>query len=64
MSVRPGSGSFYEFLGMREQYGLVRSRESILPFDLVFQASPYDWSMGAFPRLREPKRTPDWMLYK
>ena len=62
--LRPGSGSFYEFLGMRERYGLVRSREPLFPVDLVFQASPYDWSFGAFPRIREPKRTPDWMLYK
>ena len=49
---------------MREKYGMVRSRESILPFELVVQGSLEDLSLGAFPRMRTPRRTPDAMLYE
>ena len=56
--------SDFSYLGLRERYGLMRSREPLLPIDLVFQASPYDWSLGAFPRIREPKKTPDWFLFE
>jgi hypothetical protein len=61
---RTGARSDYTFLGMRERYGLVRSRESILPFELVLQASLPDLSFGAFPRIRTPKETPDAMLFR
>ncbi len=61
---RAGARSDYTFLGMRERYGLVRSRESILPFELVLQASLPDLSLGAFPRIRTPKETPDAMLFR
>jgi len=56
--------SEYAFTGMRESYGLVRSRESILPFELVVQGSLYDFGFGVFPRIRMPKPTPDAFLYK
>ena len=56
--------SSYEFRGMRERYGLVRSREPILPVDLVVQGSFDDMSLGAFPRIRMPKQTPDAFLYR
>ncbi|MGI9432244.1 MAG: hypothetical protein ACR2PQ_08525 [Myxococcota bacterium] len=56
--------SSYEFRGMRERYGLVRSREPILPVDLVVQGSFDDMSLGAFPRIRMPKLTPDAFLYR
>jgi hypothetical protein len=49
---------------MRERYGLVRGRESVLPFDLVVQGSLQDLSLGAFPRWRPPKETPDAFLYR
>ena len=60
----PRAGANYSFEGMRETYGLVRSRESILPFDLVVQGSLYDFGFGVFPRIRMPKPTPDAFLYR
>ncbi|MAE96911.1 MAG: hypothetical protein QF410_10760 [Planctomycetota bacterium] len=61
---RPHAESSYAFIGMRERYGLVRSRESILPVQLVLQGSFEDFGLGAFPRIRMPKATPDAFLYK
>jgi hypothetical protein len=61
---RASADSHYVYQGMRERYGLVRSRESILPFDLVLQGSLSDLSLGAFPRIRRPRETPDAFLYK
>jgi hypothetical protein len=56
--------SSYAFRGMRERYGLVRRRESILPVELVLQGSIQDLTLGAFPRIRLPKRTPDAFLFE
>jgi hypothetical protein len=64
LDQRPHAESTYSFLGMRERYGLVRSRESILPVEIVLQGSFSDFGMGAFPRVRMPKDTPDVFLYK
>ena len=64
IDLRPGAGSAYAYKGMRERYGMVRSRDSILPFDLVLQGSVTDMSLGAFPRIRAPETTPDAILYK
>ena len=61
---RPHAESDYTFLGMRERYGLVRGRESILPVQLVLQGSFEDFALGAFPRIRMPKTTPDAFLYQ
>ena len=61
---RPGAASEFAYLGMRERYGLVRGRESILPFDLVLQGSFDDLSLGAFPRMRMPRETPDAIFYR
>jgi hypothetical protein len=61
---RPTAQSTYVYESMRERYGLVRGRESILPFDLVFQGSFNDFNLGAFPRWRPPKETPDIFLYR
>ena len=61
---RPSAQSTYVYKSMRERYGLVRGRESILPFDLVFQGSLGDLSLGAFPRWRAPKPTSDSFLYR
>lgn len=61
---RASAESTYVFKGMRERYGLVRGRESILPVDLVLQGSLPTLGLGAFPRLRPAKPTPDAILYK
>jgi hypothetical protein len=62
--VRPLAESSYTFLGARERYGLVRGRESILPVEIVLQGSFDDFGLGAFPRIRMPKPTPDVFLYR
>jgi hypothetical protein len=59
-----GARSEYAFKGMRETYGLVRSREALLPFDIVVQGSLYDFGFGVFPRIRMPKPTADAFLYR
>jgi len=61
---RPGAISSYAYRGVRERYGMVRSRESVLPFDIVFSASLSGLDLGAFPRIRPPRETPDAMLYR
>jgi len=61
---RASSTSSFAFVGVREKYGMVRSRESILPVELVVQGSFPDLGLGAFPRLRMPKSTPDAVLYR
>jgi hypothetical protein len=62
--TRPTAASSYAFIGMRERYGLVRGRESILPFEIVVQGSLPDVSLGVFPRMRPPRATPDAVLYR
>jgi hypothetical protein len=62
--LRASAESTYAFRGMREKYGLVRSRESILPVEIVLQGSFEDLSLGAFPRVRMPKPTSDAILYR
>jgi hypothetical protein len=61
---RPSAQSTYVYKSMRERYGLVRGRDSILPFDLVVQGNFQDLGLGAFPRWREPEQTPDAFLYR
>jgi hypothetical protein len=61
---RASAESTYAFRGMREKYGLVRGRESILPVEFVLQGSFGDFSLGAFPRVRIPKHTSDVFLYR
>jgi hypothetical protein len=56
--------SSYAFRGMRERYGLVRKRESILPVELIVQGSFTDMALGAFPRIRMPRPTSDAFLYE
>jgi hypothetical protein len=62
--ARPQARSNYEYIGLRERYGIVRGRESILPAEIVLQGSFTDFSLGAFPRFRAPKPTPDQVLYR
>jgi hypothetical protein len=64
VDVRPTARSNYEYIGLRERYGVVRGRESILPAEIVLQGSFTDFGLGAFPRLRLPTPTPDQMLYR
>jgi hypothetical protein len=61
---RPEASSDYAYRGLRERYGMVRAREPILPFDLVLQGSFQSLSLGAFPRFRPPKETPDAILFR
>ena len=56
--------SSFVYQSVRERYGAVRGRDSILPFDLVFRGSLGDFSLGAFPRWRAPEETPDAFLYR
>jgi hypothetical protein len=64
VDARPTASSQYAYTGMRERYGVVRGRDSILPFELVFSGSLADFSLGAMPRMIPPKETPDAILYK
>ncbi len=61
---RPTAESDFVYQSLRERYGMVRGRDSILPFDLVFRGSLGDFTLGAFPRWRVPKQTPDAFLYR
>jgi len=61
---RPSASADFAYRGLRERYGMVRSRKSILPFDIVIKGSLTDLSLGAYPRIRQPRQTPDAFLYK
>jgi len=61
---RPQARSSYAYIGTRERFGVVRGREAILPVEIVLQGSFEDFGLGAFPRLRLPKPTPDQVLYR
>jgi hypothetical protein len=61
--AQSGDGE-YAFRGMREMYGIVRGRESILPVELVVQSGLEDFGFGAFPRIRMPRETADQILYR
>jgi hypothetical protein len=61
---RATASSSFAFVGVRERYNMVRSRESILPVEIVISGSFPDLGLGAFPRIRMPKETPDAVLYK
>jgi len=62
--LRPTAESAFAYLGVRERYGMVRGRESLLPFDMVVRGSFEDLTLGAFPRWRKPEHTPDAFLYR
>jgi hypothetical protein len=64
VDARPTAESSFVYQSLRERYGLVRGRESILPFELVFRGNLAEFSLGAFPRWRAPKETPDSFLYR
>lgn len=62
--LRPEAGADYSYVSARERFGAVRSRESLLPVELVLRGSFSDFSLGAFPRIRLPQDTPDSILYE
>ncbi|MFT5441304.1 MAG: hypothetical protein ACI8W3_000345 [Myxococcota bacterium] len=62
--VRVTAQSTYVFESARERFGMVRGRESILPFDLVVRGDFTSAGIAAFPRWRMPKETPDAFLYR
>jgi hypothetical protein len=62
--TRSSAESTYIFEGVRERYGMVRGRDSVLPFDLVLQGSFDTMGLAAFPRWRMPEETPDAFLYR
>jgi len=64
IDARPAAEARYAYRGIRERYGMVRSREALLPIELVLQGSLSDLTLGAFPRLRAPRATPDAVLYR
>ncbi len=55
---------FFKYVGVREKYGMVRTRESILPFDLVISGSLNTMALGAYPRIRRPRPTPNQFLFE
>lgn len=62
--LRPTAESSFVYRSLRERYGLVRGRDSLLPFELVFRGSLGDFSLGAFPRWHAPRETPNAFLYR
>ncbi|MCP4905002.1 MAG: hypothetical protein GY910_08470 [bacterium] len=64
VDARPAAQSSFVYRSLRERYGMVRGRDSILPFDLVFRGSLGDFTLGAFPRWRLPRETQDAFLYR
>lgn len=62
--LRASAESDFVYQSLRERYGVVRGRDSLLPFDLVFRGSLGDFSLGAFPRWRMPQETDDAYLYR
>ena len=64
VDLRPAAESSFVYKSLRERYGLVRGRDSVLPFDLVLRGSLNNFTLGAFPRWRPPLETPDAFLYR
>ncbi len=62
--MRSTAESSFVYQSLRERYGIVRGRDSVLPIDLVFRGSLGDFTLGAFPRWRPPRETPDAFLYR
>ena len=64
LDMRSTAESSFVYRSLRERYGIVRGRDSLLPVDLVFRGSLGDFTLGAFPRWRAPRETPDAFLYR
>jgi hypothetical protein len=61
---RPAARSDAVFRSTHEKHGFVRSRESILPVDLVLRGDLQTLGLSAFPRIRLPEDAPDALLYE
>ena len=61
---RASARSEAEYLSAREKHGLVRTRSSILPFELVVTGDIESLGLGAAPRLRLPDSGADAFLYE
>jgi hypothetical protein len=61
---RPAARSEAQYLSGREKYGLVRTRESILPFELVVTGDIESLGLSAAPQLRLPDPGADAFLYE
>jgi hypothetical protein len=61
---RASARSQAEYLSSREKHGLVRTRGSILPVELVVTGDLESLGLGAAPRLRLPESAPDSFLYE
>jgi hypothetical protein len=61
---RPSARSEAQYLSEREKHGLVRGRESILPFELVVTGDLETLGLGAAPRVRLPDSAADSFLYE
>jgi hypothetical protein len=62
--ARPEARSDAVFQSTHEKHGYIRSRESILPVDLVLRGDISTFGLSAFPRIRLPAESPDAMLYE
>jgi hypothetical protein len=62
--ARPAARSDAVFESTHEKHGYLRTRESILPVDLVLRGDVSTMGLSAFPRIRLPESTPDTMLYE
>jgi hypothetical protein len=61
--TRPSARSEAVYESTREKHGAVRSRESVLPVDLVLRGDLETLGLAAFPRVRLPDRPEDALLY-
>ena len=62
--ARPSARSESEFLGSREKHGLVRTRTSRLPLDVVVRGDLETLGLAAVPLIRLPAPPADALLYR
>jgi hypothetical protein len=62
--ARPTARSDAEFLGSREKHGMVRTRGSVLPIELVLRGDLQSLGLAAVPRIRIPELPEDAFLYE
>jgi hypothetical protein len=61
---RPAARSDAVFESTEEKHGSVRSRDSILPVELVLHGDLETLGLSAFPRIRLPEASPDTLFYQ
>ena len=62
--MRPGASSQFAYQGASEKHGMVRTRDSVLPVELVLRGGLEDFGMSAFPRITPPSQSADAFLYR